>query len=331
LSAELITKEDRFMKAAVINARGQAPQFQEFPEPVAAEGEAIVQMRAAGLHPIVKSLASGEHYASGGQLPAIAGIDGVGDLNGRLVYCFSARRPYGTMAEQTVVNPEKCLPLPEGLDPMQAAAIANPGISAWLSLKLRAGLAAGENVLILGATGVAGLLAIQAARYLGAGKVIAAGRNLTVLQSQPVDAVISLTDPEEAISQAFASHLRDQGIDVVIDYLWGRTTELFLGALAKSFSPEATRRTRLIEVGAIAGNTISLPASTLRSVDLSIQGSGFGSVPLDQIMRSIPEFFSLAAQGHLSVVVESVPLSQVEQAWSAVEKGKRIVFSIDTR
>jgi NADPH:quinone reductase-like Zn-dependent oxidoreductase len=214
---------------------------------------------------------------------------------------------------------------------MQAAAIANPGISAWLSLKLRAGLAAGENVLILGATGVAGLLAIQAARYLGAGKVIAAGRNLTVLQSQPVDAVISLTDPEEAISEAFASHLRDHGIDVVIDYLWGRTTELFLGALAKSFSPEATRRTRLIEVGAIAGNTISLPASTLRSVDLSIQGSGFGSVPLDQIMRSIPEFFSLAAQGHLSVVVEPVPLSQVEQAWSAVEKGKRIVFSIDTR
>ena len=202
------------MKAAVINARGQAPQFQEFPEPLAAEGEAIVEMRAAGLHPIVKSLARGEHYASGGQLPAIAGIDGVGELNGRLVYCFSARRPYGTMAEQTVVNPEKCLLLPEGLDPMQAAAIANPGISAWLSLKLRAGLVARENVLILGATGVAGQLAIQAARYLGAGKVIAAGRNLAALQSQPVDAVISLTDPEEAISEAFAAHLRDEGIDV---------------------------------------------------------------------------------------------------------------------
>ena len=319
------------MKAAVINARGQVPQFQEFPEPVAAEGEAIVPMLAAGLHPIVKSLANGEHYASGGQLPAIAGIDGVGELNGQLVYCFSARRPYGTMAEQTVVIPEKCLPLPEGLDPMQAAAIVNPGMSAWLSLKLRAGLAAGENVLILGATGVAGQLAIQAARHLGAGKVIAAGRNLSALQSQPVDAVISLTDPEEAISEAFAAHLRDQGIDVVIDYLWGRTTELFLGALAKSFRPEATRRTRLVEVGAIAGNTIALPASTLRSVDLSIQGSGLGSVPLDQIVSAIPEFFSLAAQGHLSVTVESVPLSQVEQAWSAVEKGKRIVFSIDTK
>jgi NADPH:quinone reductase-like Zn-dependent oxidoreductase len=319
------------MKAAVINTRGQAPQYQDFPEPIAAEGEAIVHMRAAGLHPIVKSLASGEHYASGGQLPAIAGIDGVGELNGRMVYCFSARRPYGTMAEQTVVNPEKCLQLPEGLDPMQAAAIANPGMSAWLSLKLRAGLVAGESVLILGATGVAGQLAIQAARYLGAGKVIAAGRNLAALKSQPVDALISLTDPEEVISEAFASQLRDQGIDVVIDYLWGRTTELFLGALAKGFRPEATQRTRLVEVGAITGNTISLPASTLRSVDLSIQGSGFGSVPLDQIMSAIPEFFSLAAQGHLGVAVESVPLSQVEQAWSAVEKGKRIVFSIDTR
>jgi NADPH:quinone reductase-like Zn-dependent oxidoreductase len=325
------SKENRFMKAAVINARDQAPQFQDFPEPIAAEGEAIVAMRAAGLHPIVKSLASGEHYASGGQLPAIAGIDGVGELNGRMVYCFAARRPYGTMAEQTVVVPEKCLPLPEGLDPMQAAAIANPGMSAWLSLKLRAGLIAGESVLILGATGVAGQLAIQAARYLGAGKIIAAGRNLEALQSLPVDAVVSLSEPEEAIGEAFAAQLRDRGIQVVIDYLWGRPTELLLGAIAKGFRPEAGQRTRLVEVGESAGKTISLPASILRSVDLALLGSGFGSVPLNQIMSAIPEFFSLAAQGHLAVAVESVPLALVEQAWSAVEKGKRIVFSINTR
>ena len=317
------------MKAAVINARGQAPQFQDFPDPVPAAGEAIVAMRAAGLHPIVKALASGQHYASGGQLPAVAGIDGVGDLNGRLVFCFSARPPYGTMAEQTVVNPEKCIPLPDGLDPVQAAAIANPGMSAWLSLKQRAGLAAGETVLILGATGVAGQLAIQAARYLGAGKIIAAGRNLEALQSQPVDAVISLSDSEEAISAAFAAHLRDRGIDVVIDYLWGRPTELLLAALAAGFRPEATQRTRLIEVGESAGKTISLPGSVLRSVDLTLSGSGFGSVPLKQIMAAIPEFFSLAAGGHLRVAVEPVPLSQVEQAWSAVEKGKRIVFTIE--
>jgi NADPH:quinone reductase-like Zn-dependent oxidoreductase len=222
----------------------------------------------------------------------------------------------------------KCIPLPEGLDPVQAAAIANPGMSAWLSLKLRAGLATGETVLIMGATGVAGQLAVQAARYLGAGKVIAAGRNREALEAVKADAVIALSDPEEAICNAFAEQIRDRGIDVVIDYLWGRPTELLLDALAKSFRPEATRRTRLVEVGESAGKTIALAGSVLRSTDLTLLVSGFGSVPLNQIMGAIPTLFSLAAAGHLHVAVQSVPLAEVEQAWNAVEKGKRIVFTI---
>jgi NADPH:quinone reductase-like Zn-dependent oxidoreductase len=317
------------MKAAVVTAPGQAPQYQDFPEPVAAAGEAIISMRAAGLHPVVKSLASGQHYASGGQLPAIPGIDGVGVLaDGRAVYCFAARGPYGTMAEKTVVAPEKCIPIPENLDPLQAAAIVNPGISAWLSLKLRANLLPAETVLILGATGVAGQFAIQAARLLGAGKVIAAGRNVEALKSLPVDAIISLSESEEAISEAFSAQLHGKGVDVVIDYLWGRPTELLLAALAKGFRREPTARTRLVEVGAMAGPAITLPAAVLRSVDLTLMGSGLGSVPLDQITNAIPTFFSLAAEGHLSVAVKSLPLTQVEEAWTAVQKGKRIVFSI---
>lgn len=317
------------MKAAVVTEPGHAPQYQDFPEPIASAGEAIATMQAAGLHPVVKSLASGQHYASGGQLPAIPGLDGVGVLgDGRTVFCVTTRSPYGTMAEKTVVNPEKCISIPERLDPTQAAAIVNPGISAWLSLKLRANLAAGETVLILGATGVAGQLAVQAARFLGAGKIIAAGRNVETLKTLPIDAVIPLSESEESISEAFSAQLKDGGIDVVIDYLWGRNTELLLAAIAKGFRREATARTRLVEVGAIAGPTISLPAAVLRSVDLTLMGSGLGSVPLNQIMNAIPTFFSLAAEGHLSVAVESVPLAQVEQAWTAVQKGKRIVFSI---
>ena len=317
------------MKAAVITEPGRAPQYLDFPEPVASAGEAVATMRAAGLHPVVKSLASGQHYAGGGQLPAIPGLEGVGTLgDGRTVFCVAARSPYGTMAEKTVVNPEKCIPIPDKLDPAQAAAIVNPGISAWLSLKLRAHLARGETVLILGATGVAGQLAVQAARLLGAGKIIAAGRNVEALKSLPIDAVIPLSESEESISEAFSAQLKDGGIDVVIDYLWGRNTELLLAAIAKGFRREAIARTRLVEVGAMAGPTITLPASVLRSVDLTLMGSGLGNVPLDQIMDAIPTFFSLAAEGHLSVAVESVPLAQVEQAWTAVPKGKRIVFSI---
>jgi NADPH:quinone reductase-like Zn-dependent oxidoreductase len=317
------------MNAAVVNVLGQAPQYQQFPEPVAEAGETVVQMRAAGLHPIVKLLASGQHYSSRGQVPMIPGVDGVGVLDdGSLAYCLAARRAFGAMAERTVVVREKCIPLPAGLDPAQAAAIANPGMSAWLSLTLRAGLSAGETVLVMGATGVAGQLAVQAARYLGAGKVIAAGRNRELLEAVGADGIITLTDSEEVIQEAFAAQIRDRGIDVVIDYLWGRPTELLLDALAKGFRPEATQRTRLVEVGSSAGQAISLPAAVLRSVDLTLSGSGFGSVPMDQIMGAIPTLFSLAAAGHLHVAVESVPLSEVERAWSAVEKGKRIVFSI---
>jgi NADPH:quinone reductase-like Zn-dependent oxidoreductase len=317
------------MKAAVVNVLGQSPKYQDFADPVAGEGESIVEIRAAGLHPVVKAIASGQHYSSSGQIPAIPGIDGVGALeDGSMAYCLAARNPYGTTAERTAVVRAKCIPLPEGLDPVQAAAIANPGMSAWLSLKLRAGLATGETVLIMGATGVAGQLAVQAARYLGAGKVIAAGRNREALEAVKADAVIALSDPEEAICNAFAEQIRDRGIDVVIDYLWGRPTELLLDALAKSFRPEATRRTRLVEVGESAGKTIALAGSVLRSTDLTLLGSGFGSVPLNQIMGAIPTLFSLAAAGHLHVAVQSVPLAEVEQAWNAVEKGKRIVFTI---
>ena len=317
------------MYAAVVNVLGQSPQYQQFPEPEAGAGEVVVQMRAVGLHPVVKAIASGKHYSSKGEVPVIPGVDGVGVLdNGDLVYCAAARKPYGTMAERTIVNPAVCVPLPQGLEPQHAAAIANPGMSAWLSLKRRAGLQADESVLILGATGVAGQLAVQAARYLGASRVIAAGRNLDALQPLQVDATINLSDPDEAVAEAFSAQLREGAIDVVIDYLWGHPTELLLGALAKGFRSDATPRTRLIEVGESAGKTITLPGAFLRSIDLTLMGSGFGSVPLDQIFAAIPTLFSLAAEGHLKIDVESVPLSDVERAWTAVEKGKRIVFSI---
>jgi NADPH:quinone reductase-like Zn-dependent oxidoreductase len=317
------------MKAAVVNTLGQPPRYEEFAEPLAGEGEAIVEMQAAGLHPIVKALASGQHYSSKGEVPFIAGVDGVGKLeDGKIAYCLAVRPPYGTMAQRTVVARAKCIPLPEGLDPAQAAAIANPGMSAWLSLKSRAALVAGEVVLVNGATGAAGQLAVQAARYLGARKIIATGRNREVLAMLGADATIALDEPEDAVSEAFIAQVRDGGIDIVIDYLWGRPTELLLGALAKGFRPEGSRRIRLVEVGESAGKAISLPGAVLRSMDLNLCGSGFGSVPLNEIMNAIPTLFSLAAGGHLSVAVESVPLVEVEAAWTRTEKGKRIVFSI---
>ena len=318
------------MQAAVVNVPGQKPKYQSFPDPVAEDGETLIHVRAAGLHPIVKGIASGTHYASGGagQRPTVPGIDGVGVLDdGRRVYFGLVRKPWGTMAELAAAPRKTCIPIPDGLDDAHAAAIPNPGMSSWVALKERAGLVPGQTVLILGATGVAGQLAIQTARQLGARRVIAAGRNIDALAEADVDAVIALGQPEESVREAFAAEAA-AGIDVVLDYLWSRPTELLLEALAKGFKVQATHKTRLVEVGASAGPTITLPAATLRSVDLTVLGSGFGAASLEAILGIIPTLFAKAAAGDLRIAVEPVPLAEVETAWDRGEKGRRTVFVI---
>jgi NADPH:quinone reductase-like Zn-dependent oxidoreductase len=315
------------MNAAVVNVLGDAPKYQSFPDAEIKDGEILIQVRAAGLHPVVKAIASGAHYASGGQLPAIPGVDGVGTLpDGRRVYFGMVRRPWGTMAEQAAVPLAWTMPVPDGLDDVHAAAIANPGMSGWVAMQ-RAEMSAGDTVLILGATGVAGQLAIQTARIMGAKRVIAAGRNVAAISAASVDTVIGLAEPEEAIAEALAKEV-GSGIDVVIDYIWGRPAELTLEALAKGFKTIATRSTRYVEVGASAARTITLPAEVLRAVDLTLKGSGFGAAKLEEIFAAIPKLFEQAAAGKLTIDVEPVPLTEVESAWNRTGKGRRIVFTM---
>jgi NADPH2:quinone reductase len=179
----------------------------------------------------------------------------------------------------------------------------------------------------MGATGVAGQLAIQTARLLGAKRVIGAGRNVDALAGADVDGIISLNQPEDDLREALIEEAV-AGIDVVVDYLWGRNTELLLEALAKGFNAESTHKTRLVEVGSSAGQTITLPAATLRSIDLTILGSGFGGSSIDKILAAIPTLFEMAADGRLKMAVEPVPLAEVESAWDRAEKGRRIVFTV---
>jgi NADPH:quinone reductase-like Zn-dependent oxidoreductase len=316
------------MKAAVVNTPGELPKFQEFDEPTVQEGEVLIHVRAAGLHPVVKSIASGAHYSASGSGPMIPGVDGVGTLeDGTRVYFGGARKPWGTMAERVTVPRSMYIPIPDGIDDTTAAAIANPGMSGWVALKDRASLTPGETVLILGATGVAGQLAIQVARQLGAKRIVGAGRNVDTLRSASLDEVIALNQPEDDLRKAFIAEAV-AGIDVVIDYLWGRPTELLLEALAKGFKQEATHRTRLVEVGASAGPTITLPAAILRSIDLTMLGSGFGAASIERIFAAILELFSLAASGSLKIDVDTVPLSDVETAWTRADKGRRVVFTL---
>lgn len=316
------------MKASVVHTLGQPPRFEEFLDPEPQQGEVLIQVRAAGLHPVVRAIAKGAHYSASKEVPFIPGLDGVGTrADGARVYFGGARRPWGTMAEQCSVPSGMTIPLPDGIEDTKAAAIANPGMSAWLSLSDRGELVAGETVLIMGATGVAGHLAIQIARQLGAKRILAAGRNEDVLKGQDVDGVIGLSQPEDAIREALTVYALER-IDVVIDYLWGRPTELLLDALAKGFKPSATHTTRLVEVGQSAGSSIQLRGETLRSIDLRILGSGFGAVPLDKIFATLPKLFDAAAAGLLTVEVDPVPLSEVESAWERPQGARRTVFTL---
>jgi NADPH2:quinone reductase len=318
------------MNAAVVHSFDTPPHYTTFAEPIPAEGEHLVTVAAAGLHPIVKSLAKGAHYGSSGELPFIAGIDGVGKLgDGTRVYFGGARSPFGTFAERSLAANWMCLPLPDAIDDATAAGIANPAMSSWAALTARAKFIAGESVLILGATGVAGQLAIQIAKRLGARRVIAAGRNsqaLEKLKALGADAVISLNQDQPSLVSAFRTELADSGIDIVLDYLWGSPAESVLQAITQKGLRKATARIRFIQIGESAGRTISLPASTLRSSSLELLGSGFGSASLDQIRESLGDFFQAAAKQPFHFQTRCARLRDVETLWNNHEEGTRLVF-----
>jgi NADPH:quinone reductase-like Zn-dependent oxidoreductase len=159
------------VKAAIVNEAGKAPVYGDFAEPELDEGQVRIAVTAAALSPVVRSRASGTHYSTSGRCPFVVGVDGVGRLDdGRRVYFVIPKAPFGSMAERVVIHPQQCVPVPDDLNDVTAAAIANPGLSSWVALKERARFIAGETVLVNGATGTAGRLAVQIAKYFGAKK-----------------------------------------------------------------------------------------------------------------------------------------------------------------
>jgi NADPH:quinone reductase-like Zn-dependent oxidoreductase len=316
------------MKAAVLHELGKPPRYEEFSEPAAGEGEAIVRVLAASLKPIDKQLAAGTHYASPRELPVVCGADGVGQLaDGTRIFFGGPRRPYGAMAERTVVPAGFCFPVPSGLDDATAAALPNPGVSALLSLNSRARVAKGETVLILGATGITGTLAVQIAKLLGAGRVIGAGRNpeaLEKLRELGADATIQLDQPDEELKKAFTREAGGGGFNVIIDYVWGRPTEVLLAAITRSEFAPVNPETRLLQVGESAGPTISLPAAVLRSTALTILGTA-GMPPREALVAAMQQVLAWGAAGTIRVETEKIPLADIEKAWLRQERSRRLV------
>ena len=304
------------MRAAIVRQPGEPPVYGDFPEPEPLADECRIRVAAAAVSQVTRSRASGRHYTASHEFPFVAGIDGVGRLDdGRRVYFALSRQPYGSMAEQTVVPSARCVPLPDTLDDVTAAAIANPGLSSWAALRERARLKDGETVLVNGATGTAGGLAVQIAKHLGAGKVIATGRNadaLRRLEGVGADVTIPLVEDEAALEESFRGQFSG-GVDIVIDYLWGRSAERLLVAAAKAGADAVP--IRFVQIGSASGQEIVLPSAVLRASAIDLMGSGIGSIPLDRLLKATGELLRATVPGGFQIAVRPGPLAEVERAW----------------
>jgi len=304
------------MRAAVVSEYGRLPRYAEWAEPVArAEHERVVEVLAAGLHPRVRSQAGGSHYTSTDELPLVPGIDGVGRAaDGSLLYFVLPDVTLGSMAERTVVDVRRSIPLPADTDVARVAAAMNPAMSSWVALTKRVAFEPGQSVLVLGATGSAGRLAIQVARHLGAGEVVAAGRGRARLEALGADRAVDLETGDISVAG---------NVDVVLDYLWGPPAEAAIMPLLRG-RDDRSRLLSWVQIGAVAGPTVALPSEALRQANIHFLGSGQGSVSSAGILAALPPLVEQV--GSFSINVVSEPLAEVEAVWAPREGGERVVL-----
>ncbi|HCA08921.1 zinc-binding alcohol dehydrogenase family protein [Chryseobacterium sp.] len=323
------------MKAAVVFEKESIPQYADFPDPeTPKENETQVSVKAASVKNLDRAIAGGSHYSvsSEAHQPRIIGTDGAGYLdNGQKVYFFSKK---GTTAEK--VNAEKgfIIPVPEELDFATAAALPNAVMGSAMGLKFKAGMKPGDTVLINGATGVTGKIAVQVAKLYGAKKIIATGRNEESLQSLlrlGADEVVSLKQPDEDFKTKIKEIHNETPIDIILDYLWGHSIEMMLYALKGNGT--FSHKTRLVSVGGMGGDTIQLSSQILRGTDIQISGSGLGSWTKEEthllFTEIIPEMFQAAVEGNIKIDTETADIRDIETVWNAeIPAGKRLVLTI---
>jgi NADPH:quinone reductase-like Zn-dependent oxidoreductase len=319
------------VKAAVVDHAGGVPHYGDFPDPELRQGEVLLTVAAVAVENVDRAIVAGTHYTAApfqAALPAIPCFDGIGRLpDGTLVGFGGITPPYGTLAEYAVVPATHIAPIPEGIEP-PVAAVLSSAISA-MSMRTAAGLSAGETILVQGATGVAGRLAVKIARLLGAGRIVATGRNddaLRQLVDLGADTVINTAVEDVDLVQAFRDHVGD-GYNVVIDYLWGRPTEL----LAQALIPESfalPKPTRLVQIGESAGPAIQLTADAVRTSGLEIYGAARNMAT--GMAAAYQQVVAWVRSGELTIDITTMPLSQIEKAWTRTDlRGTRLVIVPD--
>ncbi len=313
------------MKAAVVTAPDATPEYAEFSEPHVDDGYELVELVAAGLHPIVRSLAAGRHYGSTEAWPLVPGVDVVARTPaGDFVYTGFVRPPHGTFAERMAVPKALRISLPPGVDPVKIAGGLNPGLASWLPLKARVReIGSLATVLVLGATGMAGYLAVQHARLLGANRVVGVGRNPARLaRAAALGAVtVALSGNREADAAAIAGAQGGTTPSIVLDFLWASAAEAVFASLARRGLEADTADIAYTQIGAAAGPEAAVPAALLRSRRIRISGSGAGSAEIAEIMAEVPVYMQLIADRSVDVPTKAAPLSSIAQAWTAPSDG----------
>jgi NADPH2:quinone reductase len=294
------------MRAAILTSVGADPEVSSFEDPIALDGQALVEVSVAGVNPIDIRLASGKLGPP--RLPSVVGREGVGTLgDGTRVYFGSSLSPYGSWAERTLIDPAEAFPVPDGLSDELAVAIGIAGLAAWLSLEYHAHVGPGDTVLVLGASGSVGRIAVQSAKLLGADRVVAAARDadaLHALRSLGADATVALGRGHDA--QALQSASGD-GFDVVIDPLYGEPFEAALAASA--------RHARLVTLGESVAPEARIGFRALQGRTHIAHGTQF--VERELVRDAYAKLARHAAAGEISITVERFGLERAAEAWRA--------------
>lgn len=311
------------MRAAIITAPDAVPLCGDFPEPEPVPGHRPLSLVGAGMHQVVRSVATGRHYGSTGDYPLVPGVDAVARRDdGALVYTGFTRAPWGTMAERLATAFE--VPLPVAADPLAVAAGMNPGMSGYLPLRRhRERHGTLGTVLVLGATGMAGRLAVQSALALGAAHVIAAGRDpeaLAALRALGAEAV-SIADSPAPLADA----VRAATPSLVLDYVWGAAAEAAFAALGRRGLDADDADISYVQIGSVGGPDAAMPSSLLRARRITVSGSGSGSVEPDRLLAQLPGLMALIADGTLDVPYTAYPLERIADAWTHTGRTRAVV------
>jgi NADPH:quinone reductase-like Zn-dependent oxidoreductase len=306
----------------VVHALGATPVVEDRPAPEPGPGQALVQLGAAALNPVDLAIAGGTFYGGHPPLPFAAGREGVGRVIAGTRFAPGTRiatlkAATGSLAEQFVVDEADAWEIPEGDDAV-AAALGIAGLAGWMAVEERGGLAPGERVLVLGATGFVGSVAVQAARLLGAERIVAAGRDperLERCRELGADATVVLGEPD-GMADALRAAFPDGGPQLVVDPLWGAPA-----AAAMAIAPVDMR---LVQLGQSAGAEIALASATVRGRRLRIVGHTVFEAPVEALAEAHRRMLDHAALGELRARLDAMPLARAAEAWDRQRAGTRV-------